>query len=85
MLRHVLGEVENDGDVAALAGERGAAAAAEQRRAEFAADGDGGEDVVGIVGKNDADGNLAVVGAVGGVEGAGCRRRSERLRERAQS
>ena len=28
--RHVLGEVEDDGDVAALAGERGAAAAAEQ-------------------------------------------------------
>ena len=33
--------------------------------------GDRGEDVVGIVGKNDADGDLAVVGAVGRVEGAG--------------
>ena len=41
-----------------------------KRSAEFAAEGDGGEDVVGVAGKNDADRDLAVVGAVGGVEGA---------------
>ena len=40
--RHVFGEIENDGDVAALSGERRAAAAAEQRRAELAAECDSG-------------------------------------------
>jgi hypothetical protein len=69
--RHVLGEIENDGDVAALAGERGAAAAAEQRRAELAAERDRCKNVVGIAWEHDADGDLAVVGAVGGVESAG--------------
>ena len=68
--RHVLGEIEDDGDVAALAGERCAAAAAEQRRAELAAERDRGQNIVGVAGKHDADGNLAVVGAVGGVESA---------------
>ena len=69
--RHVFGEIEDDGDVAALAGERCATAAAEQRCAEFAAERHGGENVVGVAGKHDADGNLTVVGAVGGVEGTG--------------
>src|SRR5215471_19373985 len=36
----------------------------------FAADGDGGEDVFFVARKDDADGDLAVVGAVGGVESA---------------
>src|SRR5271166_4170338 len=40
--RHVFGEIEDDGDVAALAGQRRAAAATEKRRAEFAAEGDRG-------------------------------------------
>jgi hypothetical protein len=39
--RHVLGKIEDDGDVAALAGERRAGAAAEERRAELAAERDG--------------------------------------------
>ena len=69
--RHVLGKIEHDGDVAALAGKRRAAAAAQQRRAELAAERDRGENIVGIAGKHYADGNLAVVGAVGGVERAG--------------
>ena len=69
--RHVLREVEDDGDVAALSGERGAAAAGEHGSVEVAAEGECGEDVVVIAGEDDADGNLAVVGAVGGVEGAG--------------
>jgi hypothetical protein len=68
--RHVFGEVEDDGDVAALSGERRAAAAAEQRRAELAAERNGRKNIVGITGENYADGNLAVIGAVGGVESA---------------
>jgi hypothetical protein len=69
-LCHVPGKIQNDGDVAALAGERRPAAAAEKGRAEFAADGNCGENVIGIARKDDADGNLAVVRAVGSVEGA---------------
>jgi len=68
---HVLGKIEDDGDVAALAGERCSATAAEQGRAEFAAERNRGDDVIRIVGKNDTDGNLPVVGTIGGVEGAG--------------
>jgi hypothetical protein len=68
---HVFGEIEDDGDIAALTGEGGAGAAAEEWGSVLAAKGHGGDDIVGISGKNDADGDLAVVGAVGGVEGAG--------------
>ena len=35
------------------------------------ADGDGGADVFFVAGDDYSDGNLAIVGAVGGVEGAG--------------
>jgi hypothetical protein len=69
--RHVLGEIENDGYIAALSGEGRAAAAAEQRSSELAAERDRGQNIVGVAGEHDADGDLAVVGAVGGVEGAG--------------
>src|ERR1700678_1009482 len=69
--RHVPGEIEDDGNVAALAGERGASATAEQRRSELAAERYGGENVVDVAGKNHADGNLAVVGTVRRVECAG--------------
>ena len=68
--RHVLGKIEDHGDVAALAGKRGAAAATEQRRSEFAADGNRGQNIIGIVGKNNSDGNLAVIRPVGRIEGA---------------
>ncbi len=68
--RHVLGEIEHDGNVAALARKRSAAATAEQGRSEIAADRNRGEHVIGIVGKNHADRDLTVVGSVGGVEGA---------------
>jgi hypothetical protein len=67
---HVLGEIQHDGDVAALPGERGSGPTAEQGRTEFATNRNCGEDVVGIARKNYADRDLAVVGAVGGVEGA---------------
>ena len=41
----VLGEIDHDGDVAALAGQAGAAAARENRRAMLAADRDGRDDI----------------------------------------
>src|ERR1700752_1299029 len=69
-ISHVLREVEDDGDVAALSGKGCAAATTEQRSAELAANGDGGKDVVGVTRENYADGYLAVVRTVGGVEGA---------------
>ena len=66
---HVFGEVEDDGDVAALASERGAGSTREDGSVEGAADGHGGEDVGFITGDDDADGDVAVVRAIGGVEG----------------
>ncbi len=68
---HVLREVEDDGEVAALAGEGGAGSAGEDGGVDGAAGGDGGDDVGFIAGDDDADGDVAVVGAVGGVEGFG--------------
>ena len=67
---HVAGEIEHQGHVAALSGQRGSAAAAQERSAILARQRDGGDDVIGVAGKNYADGDLAIVGAVGGVEGA---------------
>ena len=71
--RHVLRKVEDDGGVAALSGKRGASAAGEQRSAVVAAEGNGGENVFFVARNYDADRNLAVVGAVGRVEGAAAR------------
>ena len=70
---HVLGEVEHDGGVAALPGERSASAAGEQRSLVVAAEGHGGENVFFVARDDDADGDLAVVRAVGRVEGAATR------------
>src|SRR5262249_49105667 len=67
-LRHVLGEVEHDGDIAALARERGASAAAKHRGAVLAAGGDGSNDVVVVSRNYDANWDLAIIRAVGGVE-----------------
>jgi hypothetical protein len=68
--RHVLGKIEDHCDVAALASEGCPSTAAEQWRAEIAAEGDRGENIVGIAGNYNANRNLAIVGAVGGVESA---------------
>ena len=57
-------------DVAALAGERGSAAAGEKRSMMLAAEGDGGDDIFFVARDDDADWDLAIVGAIGGVEGA---------------
>ena len=62
--------VEDHGHVDALAGEAGARAARQNRSAGGAAGCESGFDIGGIAGKDDADGKLAVVGAIGGVEGA---------------
>ena len=66
--RHVLRKIQHDGDVAALAGKRCTAAAAKQRRTEFAAKGDSRENIVHVMREDDANRNLAIVGTVGGVE-----------------
>jgi hypothetical protein len=71
--RHVLGKIQNDGDVAALSGEGGASATAKKRRAKFAAERDGRENILGVARKNDSNRNLAVVGAIRRVEGARAR------------
>jgi hypothetical protein len=68
---HVFGEVEDDRGVAALPGERRSGPAGEEGGVELAAEVDGGDDVGFVAGDDEADGNLAVVGRVGGVEGAG--------------
>jgi hypothetical protein len=69
--RHVLGKIEDDSDVAALSGERCAAAAAEQRRGELAAERDRGPNIVGVAREYDPNRDLAVVRTVGGIESAG--------------
>ncbi len=57
----VFGKVEHDGDVAGLAGEAGAGAAAEEGHTILAANRDGGEDVFDRSRDHDADRHLAVV------------------------
>jgi hypothetical protein len=71
--RHVLREVEDDGRVTALPGKGRTAAACEQRSAVVAAKGKGRENVFFVAGNYDTDRNLAVIGAVGRVEGAAAR------------
>ena len=67
---HVLREVDDDRDVAALAGEARAGAARQDRRADVAARPDGGCHVVFVERNHDADGNLPIVRRVGRVERA---------------
>ena len=66
----ILGKIQHDGDVAALAGEAGAGAAREDGSAECAADGDGCFDVCRVERQHQTDGNLTIIGGVGGIEGA---------------
>src|SRR6185437_6301510 len=69
-LRHVLGEIQNNGCVAALASQRSSRAAAKQRSAVLAADGDGGNYGVIIAGENHSDGDLPVAGTIGAIKRA---------------
>jgi hypothetical protein len=59
--RHVLGKIENDGDIAALSGEGCAAAATKQRRTELAAECNSSENILGIAREHDANRDLAIV------------------------
>jgi len=65
----VLREIEDDGDVAALSGERSASATAKKGSAEFAAHRDGSPHIVGVARQNHPDRDLAIVGAVGCIQG----------------
>ena len=64
---HVLGPVDDNGDIATLAGQAGAASAREHGRAKLAAGGDGLYHIFFRFGNDDADGYLAVVRGVGGI------------------
>ena len=68
--RHVFRKVEDDRGVAALSGKRSASAAGEQRSPLVAAESNRREHVFLVARNYDADGNLAVIRAVGRVEGA---------------
>jgi len=70
---HVASEIEHQGDVATLSGERGSTAAAQQRSAILAGERDGGDDVIGVTRENHSDGYLAIVGAVRGIKSAAAR------------
>ena len=67
---HVLRTVDDDRDVATLAGEAGAAAASDDRRAVTAADAHGRDDVIGVAREDDAQRHLAVIRSVRRVQGA---------------
>ena len=68
---HVAGVVEDDGYVGALAGQAGSSAAGQDGGACGTTGGKRGLNVGCIAGQDHADGELAVVGGIGGVEGAG--------------
>src|SRR5439155_24979833 len=60
-----------DGGVAGVAGEGGAGSEREEGSVDGGTGCDGGDDVGLVARDDDADGDVAVVGAVGGVEGFG--------------
>ena len=65
---HVLGEVEHDRRVAGLAGERGAAAARENRQAILARQRERAHHVALVARNHDAERDLPVDRGVGGIE-----------------
>ena len=67
-LRHVLGKIEHDGNIAALSGKGRPSAAAKNRYAVFAAGGDSGDYIVIVAWDNNANRNLTIVRAVGRIE-----------------
>ena len=66
----VFADVDHHGDVAALAGQAGAAPAGQDGNAVAAADLDGGDQVVVVARDHHAVWHLAVVGGVCGIQGA---------------
>src|ERR1700723_766952 len=69
-LIHILCEVEHDGDVTGLPGEAGTCAARQNGCTKLATGGECGADIVRVFGKHQADGNLAIVGGIRGVQSA---------------
>jgi len=67
---HVLREIQDDRDVAALSGERGSSTSAKKRGAEFATKTDCGENIVRVAREHYANRDLAIVGAVSRIESA---------------
>src|SRR5262245_9395421 len=67
-LVHVLREIQDDRDVAALAGKARPCAAGQHRGAEFPADGNCRHDVIAVTRNDEADRDLSIVRAVGGIE-----------------
>ena len=67
---HVLRHIDDDGHIAALAGEAGSTAAREHRGAVLAAQTQRFHHLVGIARQHHADGHLAIVGCVGRVQRA---------------
>ena len=70
---HVAGKIHHNRDIATLTGQRRASATAKQRRTEIAARGYRRQHDLRVVWKNYSDRNLAVVGSIGGVQGAAAR------------
>ena len=68
---HVAGIIEDHGHIGALAGQAGSGAPRQNSSTGGPAGSQGGLYVRGVTREDDADGELAVVGGVGGVEGAG--------------
>ena len=65
---HVLGQIHDHSNIAALAGEASAAAPRQHRRAIMPSRGNRGDDVVHIARDYDADRHLPVIRAVGRVK-----------------
>ena len=84
---HRLGEIQHDGDVAALSGQTRPGAARQDGRVELAARGDSRNYVFCITRDDEADRNLTVVGPIRRVETAAAAIESDlasyRARERA--
>ena len=69
-LVHVFGEIQNNRDIAALAGKARASPTRQNRSAIFSACGYGCDHIIVVSRNHQADGNLTIVGSVCGVERA---------------
>ena len=67
---HVFREIDDDCDIAALTGQTRPPAAACDRCAKFSAKIDSDDDISAVARNDNADRNLAIVGAVGGIKRA---------------
>src|SRR5947209_16372332 len=80
-LRHILGEIQHDSNIAALPGKRSSAAAAEDGRAEFPRQRNSRDHIISVAGQHDSDRYLTIIRPVSGVQRAAARvERSEERR-----